>query len=127
MNSTQSNIGRHEESQVVQCVTISYHVVAELMKHTEALGTDDAIAVTNGLLTRLRDAWTGYPEFLQAIDGLGTLPSSKDGKGRKPYALADRVEVLLAVLCAVCQAFLLDYDRPDQEGFGFGATRGGNS
>lgn len=104
-------------------VHIAYHVVSELLKHPDALGTESAATVANGLLNRLRNALASYPEFLRATDDLKTA----DVKAKKGQAVeaerAFQVEVLLAVLSGVCEAFIVGFGQTDRGKFGFDLGR----
>lgn len=100
-------------------VHIAYHVISELLKHPDALGTKSAGRIANGVLSRLREAWARHPEFLRATDDLRAV----DLIGKRGKAIeGDRIheiQVMLAVLSGVCEAFIVGFGQLDQGKMGF--------
>ena len=121
MNSDSSTESQRSQKETLQTVHAANQIVVELLSVEGALDKPEVVEIANGMLERLRGAWSRYPAFSAALSELHPVRSARRSEKSKGDPTAEQVRVLLSVLNAATRSFLAFYGQPE---FGFRRAEG---
>src|SRR3989304_10320847 len=98
MGSSQREVDRFPESNVITCVHIALCISRQLLENPEAMHSDSAAGIASGILARLRKAWSDHAVFLEAISDLQPVSLRKEPDAQSAGQMTNQVQLILAVL-----------------------------
>jgi hypothetical protein len=117
MNGPVTPVDAATKREVVQLVFVSYHIAQELLKLEDRLDTTLTAAIVNGLLSRLRGAWTNFPPYFGALTELQPVGVARKNEKGGPVKMRRDIDTTLAVLSAATESFLDVYMPEARIGF----------